>query len=189
MDKALLKRLLEREDIKKDGKRHFYVKAYELVIEEYGGKINDWYAGFPNNEENPEIMKLFEYFKNNEDLPNEDENEDKNEDEKSDKNKIEIRLHRVKDNRLDTISLICEYDSSKNKKVISHYKSTLSFKNIVSINVDSENIIIKTSFSSTTYAHLTPYIKHDEEFEKFHKLLIRKYDEYCDVEYNYFKQH
>ena len=38
-----LKQLLEREDIKKDKRLHFQLKACEIVINKYGGEPNEWY--------------------------------------------------------------------------------------------------------------------------------------------------
>ena len=159
MDKEQLKQLLDSKDIKKDKLLHFQLKACEIVISSYGGEPSEWYFGERGNSS------------------------------KFDNNKKEIYFHRVRNNRIDIVLVICDYNKSENKKIISTYKSTLSFRNIISIDVDSEEISIKTSFSKYNYKHLKPLILVNEDYMKFHKVLISKFDEYCDVEYNYFKQH
>lgn len=161
MDKKQLKQLLEQDHIKKDKMLHFQLKACEIVTDKYGGEPNEWYLSGVDD-------------------PN---------DENIDKNKKKIRFNRIKDNKLDLVLVECEYNPSNNKKVISTFKSSISFRHIVGIEVDSEKILISTSFRQYTYQHLYPFRISDEPFDKFHKVLIRKFDEYCDVEYNYFKQH
>ena len=155
MDKEQLKQLLEREDIKKDKIFHFQLKACEIVADKYGGEPSEWYYGIGDNNEN------------------------------SDKNKTEIKLNRIRDNRLDMVVVICEYNRSENTKVISTYKSTLPFKHIVYIEVNPEKIIIHTSSKGKSiFDHLRPIIIDNDPFEKFHKVLIKKFDQYCDIEYN-----
>lgn len=155
MDKEQLKQLLDREDIKKDKIFHFQLKACEIVTDKYGGEPSEWYCGIKNKSEN------------------------------SDKNKTEITLHRTRDNRLDRVVVICEYNRSENTKFISTYKSTLPFKHIVFIEVIPEKIIIHTSSKEKfIFAYLRPITIDNEPFEKFHKILIRKFDQYCDIEYN-----
>ena len=160
MSKNQLKQILEQDHIKKDEKLHFQLKSFEIVTDKYGGEPKDWYSGTPTKNE------------------------------ESNKINTEILLLRVRDNRIDKVLVICEYDSSKNKKVISTYKSTLSFKHIIDIEVTSEKIFIYTSSQKHfSFDHLHSVSINNEPFEKFHKVLIRKFDEYCDAEYNHFKQH
>ena len=82
--------------------------------------------------------------------------------------------------------VICEYDSVENKKIISTYKSTLSFKNIIHIMVLPEKITIYTSFKEFNFSHLNTFKFENEKEESFHKVLIQKFDAYCDAEYNHF---
>lgn len=154
MNKEQLKQLLEQDHIKKDKITHFRLKACEIVTEKYGGEPNEWYLSGSNSEEG------------------------------NDKNREEINFNRILDNKIDKVLVTCEYNPTENKKVISTYKSTISFKHIASIEVGPEKIIIKYSSRQFQYPHITPFTIDDEPFEKFHKILIRKFDAYCDTEYN-----
>lgn len=160
MDKKQLKELLENDDLKKYTFNHFLLKAYDVVIERYGGEIEEWYYGEP-------------------------EKEDNDNDGEDNKNKKEIHLVRVQNNRIDEITVICEFDKAENQKIISLYKSTIPFKSISSINVSSDIINVSTSKKIFNYAHLNILTIPGENYEKFHKVLIRKFDAYCDVEYNH----
>ena len=155
MEKELFKELLDREDIKKDAELHFTIKACEIVINKYGGENTEWYISGPRNK-----------------------------DEESNK-KTEVSLYRVRNNRIDKVLVICEYNSSKNKKTISTYKSSIPFRGIVGIEVDSKTISINISTRQDKYGHLVPLTYNNEPFEKFHKILIKKFDEYCDAEYKH----
>lgn len=160
MDKEQLKQLLEREDIKKDKRLHFQLKACEIVINKYGGEPNEWYFSERTKKDNDKT-----------------------------KNQSEIQFNRIGDNKIDSVLIICEYNPVENKKIISTYKSTLSFKSIIHIMVLPEKITVYTPFKDFNFGHLNTFKLENEKEEAFHKVLIQKFDDYCDVEYNYFKQH
>ena len=154
MNKEQLKQMLEKDYIKRDKITHFRLKACEIVTEKYGGEPSEWYLSGSNPEE------------------------------RNDKNREEIYFNRILDNKIDKVLVTCKYNPGENRKVLSTYKSTISFKHIASIEVDPEKIIIKYSSRQFPYSHIRPFIIDDEPFEKFHKILIRKFDAYCDAEYN-----
>lgn len=51
----------------------------------------------------------------------------KSKDENTDKNKVKVHFNRIRVNKLDWVIVLCEYNPSKNKKVISTFKIKFIF--------------------------------------------------------------
>ena len=170
MDKEDLKSLFFHESKLKDLTK-FILKSYEIILEKYGYDVEDWY---------------FQEFKSSHNLK------------RKTLTKV-LHFYHVKNVGLEMVKITCVQDKTDNMKTITHYKSFISFNNIQKISFyleDKQEILIE---SSTVVSRLS-YIRHAFEqitnpelidlcnfngpIEPFHRLLVRKFDEFCQHEYN-----
>lgn len=106
---------------------------------------------------------------------------DKNENNEKE-NEIKNELFRIKPTKIDHITFNCEYNKNENKKVITILKETIAFKNLTNIYIQSNFIQLRTSVFNNRFSIFGSYPFSGNE-EKFHKILDKTFDEYCELEY------
>ena len=172
MDKKDLRLLLSSlPNIKTNDLLKFKLKSLEIILNKYGGNVEDWY--------HVEIKSVHNLKKNT-------------------VTKV-LYFYHVKNSGLETVKITCQQDKKDNVRNITHYKSFISFRNMNKINFYSEDkneIIIESSGVMTRLNHINHLFQkfNDEKLvsiynlsiviEPFHRLLVRKFDEYCEQKYN-----
>ena len=165
-DLRLLSKDLKLKDLSK-----FIFNSYMIILDRYGYCVEDWYFSETKSVHNLKKKTLTKV----------------------------LYFYHVKNSGLEIVKITCKQDKKDNMKTITHYKSFISFRNIQKISFYSEDkneILIESSIivSRLSYiSHVFEKITNQEiadvynlriPIEPFHRLLVRKFDEFCEHEYN-----
>ena len=150
---------------------NFIFKSYDIILDKYGYDVEDWYLSKTKSVHNLKKKTLTKV----------------------------LYFYHVKDSGLEIVKITCEQDKIDNMKTITHFKSFISFNNIQKISFYSEDkneILIESSvvvsrlsyidhaFGKITDQELANFFNLNIPIEPFHRLLVRKFDEFCEHEYN-----